>query len=70
MTSSTLVKCNSMIISFVMPSYRNVTLFLCYISEHCTTVRTLDMQNSLKPDNIKYNPKNHVSIHDFAHRAL
>ena len=27
-TSSTLVKCNSMIISFVMPSYPNVTLFL------------------------------------------
>ena len=34
MTSSTLVKCNSMIISIVMPSYPNVTLFLCYISEH------------------------------------
>ena len=34
MTSSTLVKCNSMIISIAMPSYPNVTLFLCYISEH------------------------------------
>ena len=37
-----LVKCNSMIISIVMPSYPNVTLFLCYISEHWTTARTLD----------------------------
>ena len=43
MTSSTLVKCNSMIISIVIPSYPNVTLFLCYISEHWTTVRTLNM---------------------------
>ena len=43
MTSSTLVKCNSMIISIVMPSHPNVTLFLCYISEHWTTARTLDM---------------------------
>ena len=43
MTSSTLVKCNSMIISIVMPSYPNVTLFLCYISEHWTTARTLDV---------------------------
>ena len=43
MISSILVKCNSMIISIVMPSYPNVTLFLCYISEHWTTVRTLDM---------------------------
>ena len=43
MASSTLVKCNSMIISIVMPSYPNVTLFLCYISEHWTTARTLDM---------------------------
>ena len=43
MTSSTLVKCNSMIISVVMPSYPNVTLLLCYISEHWTTARTLDM---------------------------
>ena len=43
MTSSTLVKCNSMIISIVMPSYPNVTLFLCYISEHWTTARTLNM---------------------------
>ena len=34
MTSSTLVKSNSMIISVVMPSYPKVTLFLCYISEH------------------------------------
>ena len=39
-TSSTLVKCNSMIISIVMPSYPNVTLFLC--CEHWTTARTLD----------------------------
>ena len=36
MTSSTLVKCNSMIISIVMPSYPNVSLFLCYIGEHCS----------------------------------
>ena len=43
MTSSTLVKCNSMIISIVMPSYPDVTLFLCYISEHWTTARTLNM---------------------------
>ena len=43
MTSSTLVKCNSMIISVVMPSYPNVTLFLCFISEHWTTARTLNM---------------------------
>ena len=43
MTSSTLVKCNSMIISIAIPSYPNVTLFLCYISEHWTTARTLDM---------------------------
>ena len=43
MTSSTLVKCNSMIISIVMPSYPNVTFFLCHISEHWTTVRTLNM---------------------------
>ena len=43
MTSSTLVKCNSMIISVVMPSYPNVTLFLCYISEYWTTARTLNM---------------------------
>ena len=43
MTSSTLVKCNSMIISIVTPSYPNVTLFLCYISEHWTTARTLKM---------------------------
>ena len=42
MTSSTLVKCNSMIISVVMPSYPNVTLFLCYLSEHWTTARTLN----------------------------
>ena len=32
-----------MIISVVMPSYPNVTLFLCYIREHWTTARTLDM---------------------------
>ena len=31
-TSSTLVKCNSMIISIIMPSYPNVTLFLCYFT--------------------------------------
>ena len=43
MKSSTLVKCNSMIISIVMPSYPNVTLFLCYISKHWTAARTLDM---------------------------
>ena len=42
-TSSTLVKCNSMIISIVMPSYPNITLFLCYISKHWTTACTLDM---------------------------
>ena len=34
MKSSTLVECNSTIISIVMPSYPNITLFLCYISEH------------------------------------
>ena len=38
-----LVKCNSMIIAMVMPSYPNVTLFLCYISEHWTTARALNM---------------------------
>ena len=43
MTSSNLAKYNSMIISIVMPSYPNVTLFLCYISEHWTTARTLNM---------------------------
>ena len=43
MTSSTLVKCNSMVFAIVMPSYPNVTLFLCYISEHWTTARTLNM---------------------------
>ena len=43
MTSSTLFKCNSMIISIIMPSYPNVTLFLSYISEHWTTTRTLNM---------------------------
>ena len=32
-----------MIISVVMPSYPNVTLFLCYIREHWTTVRALNM---------------------------
>ena len=31
---STLVKCKSMIISIVTPSYPNVSLILCYISEH------------------------------------
>ena len=62
-----------MIISIVMPSYPNVALFLCYISEHWTTARTLDMtinHKFPKPDNIKHNLKNHVSIHEFAHRAL
>ena len=34
MTSFTLVKCDSMIISIAVPSYPNVTLSLCYISEH------------------------------------
>ena len=48
MTSSTLVKCNSMVISIAMPSYPNVTLFLCYISEHWTTARTLNMTISHK----------------------
>ena len=64
MTSSNLVKCNSMIISIVMLSYPNVTLFLCYISVHWTTARTLNMKIDHKfpiPDNIKHNPKKHVS---------
>ena len=43
MTSSTLIKCNSMIISIVMPSCPDVTLFLCYINKHWTTAHTLDM---------------------------
>ena len=43
MTSSTLVKYNSMIISIIMPSYPCVTLFLCYISKHWTTACTLNM---------------------------
>ena len=43
MISSTLVKCNSMIISIVMPSYPNVTVFLCYISKHWITAHTLNM---------------------------
>ena len=43
MTSSTIVKCNGMIVSIVMPSYPNVTLFLCYSSQHWTTARTLNM---------------------------
>ena len=44
MTSSTLVNCNSMIISIEMPSYPSFTLFLCYIiSEHWTTAHTLYM---------------------------
>ena len=43
MTSSTLVKCNSMIISIVLPSYPNVPLFLCYISEHWITAHTLNL---------------------------
>jgi len=45
MTSSTLVKCTSMIVSIVMPSYPNVTLFLWnLISEHWTTARTINMK--------------------------
>ena len=43
MTSSTLVKGNSMIISIVMPSYPKITLFLCYIGQHWTAARTLNM---------------------------
>jgi len=77
-TSSTLVKCNSMIISFAMPSYPNVTLFLCYlISEHWATARTLKLiwkstTKFPKPDNIKHKPKNNFicSICEFVHRAL
>ena len=42
-TSSILVKCNSMIISIVMPSYPNVTVFLYYISKHWITAHTLNM---------------------------
>ena len=42
-TSSTLVKFNSTIISIVMPSYPNVALFLCHISELWTIARTLNM---------------------------
>ena len=56
-----------------MPSYPNVTLFLWYTREHWTTARTLDMTIPTKfpkPDNIKHNPKNHVQIHEFAHRGL
>ena len=45
MTSSTLVKCKSKIVSIPMPSYPNVTLFLWYvISEHWTTAHTLNMK--------------------------
>ena len=48
MTSSTLVKCKSVIVSIVMPSYPKlsyVTLFPWYlISEHWTTARTLNMK--------------------------
>ena len=45
MTLSTLVKCNSMIVSVVMPSYPNVTLFPWYlIGEHWTTACTLNMK--------------------------
>ena len=43
MISSILVKCNSMIISIVMPSYPNVTVFLCYISKHWITAHTPNM---------------------------
>ena len=42
MISSILVKRNSMIISIVMPSYPNVTVFLCYISKHWITAHTLN----------------------------
>ena len=79
MKSSTLVECNSTIISIVMPSYPNITLFLCYISEHWTTDRTLNMKINHKfpkSDNIKHNPKkhekhvSHLSIHEFVRRAL
>ena len=45
-----------MIISIVMPSHPNVTLFLCYISEHWTTARIL-FTKFPKADSIKYNPK-------------
>ena len=49
-TSSTLVKCISIIVSVVMLSYPAITFFLWYVtSEHWTTYRT---------DNIKHNPKN------------
>jgi len=45
MTLSTLIKCNSMIVSVVTPSYPNVTLFPWYFtSEHWTTARTLNMK--------------------------
>ena len=53
MTSSTLVKCNSMIISIVMPSYPDVILFLCYISEHSTPARTLNMKINHKIPKIR-----------------
>ena len=42
-TSSTLVKCISMIVSVVMPSYPAITFFLWYVmSEHWTTAHTLN----------------------------
>ena len=43
MKSSTLFKCNSMIILIVMPSYPNITLFVCCIGEHWTIARTLNV---------------------------
>ena len=42
-TSFTLVKCKSMTVSIVMPSYPNVTLFLWYVV-HWTTARILNMK--------------------------
>ena len=66
-TSSILVKCISMIISTVVPSYPNVTLFLCHIiSEHWTISPTIWQSTTKlpKPDSIKHNPKNHVSYLD------
>ena len=45
MTSSTLVKYKSIVVSIVMRSYPNVTLFLWYvINEHWTTAHTLNMK--------------------------
>ena len=74
MTSSTLVKCNSMIDSIVMSSYPNVTLFLLYlISKHWNSVLlVLSIWKSTtifsKPADIKHNPKN-ILIHLFNSRV-